>query len=318
MLVTIGIPVYNRVYAISKCIESVLSQETSLRFNVLIVDNCSNDGTKEILKKYSTLEQVKVVFNTHNVGLANNWTKVFNYSEADYTYLLHSDDIMNDGALEKINQYLIKHKRADFIFGNVDILKNDCIQRGVFKKKYSTGYISNAYLLNNYYYKGLHPAPPQTWIVRKGVVKAMGGFIDNICCDFNMSFKIIASEYKIGYINESLATWVLHEDNIGGGKYENHRKALINSIEDLKDNYRAYNIELNALLNIDKYLKKYHMKELLLENKTELAAEIILENKTISLLNINDVLLLVFYLSRINLIYPLRLARDFFLNRQLK
>ena len=44
------IPVYNRAKTISDAVQSALSQQTNFKFNVIVVDNHSTDGTGEILK----------------------------------------------------------------------------------------------------------------------------------------------------------------------------------------------------------------------------------------------------------------------------
>jgi len=56
-LVTIGIPVYNEVNFVAQTIESVLSQ-THKNFILLISDNCSTDGSKEVLRNYALKDSV--------------------------------------------------------------------------------------------------------------------------------------------------------------------------------------------------------------------------------------------------------------------
>ena len=49
---SIGLPVYNEIKYVEKTLDSILSQ--SLKFHeLIIVDNHSNDGTYQILNKYS-------------------------------------------------------------------------------------------------------------------------------------------------------------------------------------------------------------------------------------------------------------------------
>ena len=50
------IPVYNRAKTIRDAVESALGQKTNFRFNVIVVDNHSNDGTTEILEKMKASE----------------------------------------------------------------------------------------------------------------------------------------------------------------------------------------------------------------------------------------------------------------------
>ena len=50
--VIVAITTYNLKDYIRQCLDSVLSQETSFEFSLIIADDCSKDGTVEILKEY--------------------------------------------------------------------------------------------------------------------------------------------------------------------------------------------------------------------------------------------------------------------------
>ena len=49
---SIGLPIYNEVKFVEKTLDSILSQSFNF-FEFIIVDNYSNDGTYELLKKYN-------------------------------------------------------------------------------------------------------------------------------------------------------------------------------------------------------------------------------------------------------------------------
>ena len=52
------IPVRNRISTLEDAIKSVLKQKTSFKFNLIIVDNHSTDGTTELIRKYSEDERL--------------------------------------------------------------------------------------------------------------------------------------------------------------------------------------------------------------------------------------------------------------------
>jgi len=306
MKITVGIPVFNRVNTIGNCIESVLFQKTDTDVDILVVDNCSNDGTKNLLQGYANNEKINIIYNTENVGLANNWSKVFKEANGDFVYLLHSDDIMLPGALEAVAKFLNSYPLVDFAFGNVHVSRKGKLQKTVFKKRKGTGYLDNKWLLNKFYFKGLHPSPPQTWILKKGIVEQMGGFINNnICCDFNMSFKIVASNFKIGYINKSLAVWVLNGDNVGGGEMEKHKVDLIAAIQDIQKNEALLNLNMDKLDSIGDYLDKYHVLELLKAGKNKKALKLGLPKTLHPLSSPIDFFICLFFIIKINFIKPI-------------
>lgn len=306
MKITVGIPVFNRVNTIVNCIESVLFQKTDTDVDILVVDNCSNDGTKDLLQGYGNNEKINILYNTENVGLANNWSKVFKKANGDFIYLLHSDDIMLPGTLEAVAQFLTSYPLVDFAFGNVNVSRNGKLQKNVFKKRKGTGYLDNKWLLKEFYFKGVHPSPPQTWILKKGIVEQMGGFINNnICCDFNMSFKIVASNFKVGYINKSLAVWVLNGDNIGGGEMEKHRVDLIAAVKDVRNNAEIMSIPPESLNNIENYIGKRRVLELLKAGRNKKALKLGLPKMLRPLLSPIDFFICLFFISRINFIKPI-------------
>ena len=59
---------YNQKDYISEAIESFLMQKTNFNFEILIHDDCSTDGTIEILKKYEEKypELIKVIYEKEN------------------------------------------------------------------------------------------------------------------------------------------------------------------------------------------------------------------------------------------------------------
>lgn len=311
MKITVGIPVYNRKTKIKACIDSVLNQNLpeDHNYTVLVVDNNSNDGTKDILKEYESNSRVEVVYNKENVGLAGNWTKVFNTANSDYIFLLHSDDLLKEGALLKVFNFLKEFPNCDFGFGNVDIINETHTRKNIFSlKNKGNQLLNNNWLLDNYFYKASHPCPPQTWFIRKGIIEEMGGFIDkNMCCDFNMSFKIVASNYKIGYINSSLTKWMIHGENIGGGDIRKHKNDLLKAIDDLHDQTEKLGLNADKMQNIKSWVEKEELLKYLKIGERKEAREKVktLTRKQFNTSSLKESLMLIFKYSGINLVKPL-------------
>lgn len=87
------VPVYNERATIERLLEAVVSVDTGLTLEVLVGDDGSNDGTREILSRL-TLPGVKVVFMPENVGrggvLKHLWTlatgDILVHQDADLEY----------------------------------------------------------------------------------------------------------------------------------------------------------------------------------------------------------------------------------------
>ena len=89
------IPVKNRVRTIKDAIDSVLSQETTFPFNLLIVDNHSNDGTSEAIESYTSNSKViHIRPERHDLGIGGCWDLAVNRPECGrFAVQLDSDDI---------------------------------------------------------------------------------------------------------------------------------------------------------------------------------------------------------------------------------
>ena len=95
--VSVCIPVFNMAAFIGKAIDSVLAQSFS-DFEVVVCDNCSSDGTREILENYSD-PRVKVFYNETNIGMTGNFNRVLEKSSGTYIKILEADDMLFPEAL---------------------------------------------------------------------------------------------------------------------------------------------------------------------------------------------------------------------------
>jgi glycosyltransferase involved in cell wall biosynthesis len=98
--VSVLIPLYNCSKYIDQAVESVLNQTYSA-FELIIVDNCSTDGSFEKVRKYNTDERVKIFRNDTNIGMARNFNQCILYSRGEYIKFLCSDDYFEHDLLEE-------------------------------------------------------------------------------------------------------------------------------------------------------------------------------------------------------------------------
>ena len=89
------IPVKNRVKTIKDAIESVLNQETDFPFNLIIVDNHSNDGTSEAIASYNNNPKIiHIQPQRTDLGIGGCWDVAINHSQCGrFAIQLDSDDI---------------------------------------------------------------------------------------------------------------------------------------------------------------------------------------------------------------------------------
>ena len=102
-LVSIIILTYNQIDFTMKCLDSVFNNTTYPNFEVILVDNCSVDGTREYLMNVeSQYNNVKLILNDKNYGFAQGNNIGINESVGDYIVLLNNDTILTYGWLNRM------------------------------------------------------------------------------------------------------------------------------------------------------------------------------------------------------------------------
>jgi glycosyltransferase involved in cell wall biosynthesis len=99
--VSLGMPVYNGEKHIEAALESILAQ-TFEDFELIICDNCSDDGTEEICRAFVAREsRIRYRRNVRNVGAAANYNLTFELSCGKYFKWFAHDDVCAPAHLDK-------------------------------------------------------------------------------------------------------------------------------------------------------------------------------------------------------------------------
>jgi hypothetical protein len=93
------IPVRNRVKTISDAIESVLKQKTNFKFNLIVIDNHSNDGTTEAISAFAKKDErlIHYIPERNDLGIGGCWNAGVHHQKCGrFAAQLDSDDIYKD------------------------------------------------------------------------------------------------------------------------------------------------------------------------------------------------------------------------------
>lgn len=98
-VLTVCIPVFNAERTINRCIQAVL-RNLPEHSNVLVVDNCSTDRTREIVRSVAERDcRLRLVSNAHNLGRIGNWNKCLELADGVYLKFALANDVLLDNSL---------------------------------------------------------------------------------------------------------------------------------------------------------------------------------------------------------------------------
>lgn len=123
--VTIGMAVYNGENYIREAIESILNQ-TFTDFELIISDNASTDGTKQICEHYAAQDsRIKYSRNTQNLGAVPNLNRTFELASGEYFKWSDHDDILAPEFLEQTVAALDRHTDVIVCYPRVKLIDAD-------------------------------------------------------------------------------------------------------------------------------------------------------------------------------------------------
>tara|TARA_B110000483_G_C18190182_1_gene540599 strand:+ start:1758 stop:2432 length:675 start_codon:yes stop_codon:yes gene_type:complete len=112
--VSVIIPVFNQEIYISRCLRSILDQSLDKdEYEIIVIDDGSKDKTKKILQNFK--DQIKVIFNKNNKGLAYSLNKGIKNSKGRFIVRLDSDDYVNREYLKILQMYLLYNNESNAV-----------------------------------------------------------------------------------------------------------------------------------------------------------------------------------------------------------
>lgn len=125
MNVSVVCGTWNRLEMVIQMIEAVLAQ-TRQADTIIIVDDCSTDGTYSALKqRYVDNKKVKIYQQLKNTGGVPNWNSAVNYANTDLIAWCSDDDRFFTDHLEKAVKFLEENPEVDIVHaGFCEVVEN--------------------------------------------------------------------------------------------------------------------------------------------------------------------------------------------------
>jgi GT2 family glycosyltransferase len=110
--VSILIVTYNSCAVLSECLDSIAA-ETRLPYEIIIVDNNSQDDTVALVRTY--YPQVVLIENKQNVGFATAVNQVSRASVGTYLLLLNPDTRVQMNAIDRLVAFMEQHTKVGIV-----------------------------------------------------------------------------------------------------------------------------------------------------------------------------------------------------------
>jgi glycosyltransferase involved in cell wall biosynthesis len=123
-LISVKMITYNHLPYISQAIEAVLKQEIKFPFELVIGEDCSTDGTRELVLNYENKYPniIRVIKSDTNVGMKKNSLRTLMACRGKYISYCEGDDYWhNPLKLQKQAEYLEAHPECGLIYSSYDV-----------------------------------------------------------------------------------------------------------------------------------------------------------------------------------------------------
>lgn len=259
-LVSIIIPTKNKKHILEKCLNSVLQKTTYTPYEIIIVDNGSDEpATIEFLEELSKIEQIKVIYYPVPFNFSRINNHALKHARGSVLLFLNNDtEVISPDWLEEMVSHIVKPEVG--AVGAKLYYPNDTIQHAgvilgigdvaghAFRhfERNSTGYFARTMLTQE-----LSAVTGACLMVKREVFEEVGGFDEQLAVAFNdvdLCIKIRQKGYKI--IWTPFAQLYHHEgisgsrDTVDNPRFQKEIKLMQQKWGNLLMNDPAYNPNL--------------------------------------------------------------------------
>lgn len=260
-IVSIVCVCYNQVDFIEKTIKGFLSQKTAFDFEVIIGDDCSTDGTTEIILEYqkNNIDVIKPIIRGKNIGGGRNLINCLEKATGDYIAYCEGDDYwIDDFKLQKQYNLLESNCDAGLVWTDIDLndLQGKKVVKSVFKNSHLPIFSNfEEILINKPFFA------PSTWFYRKQYKNLFSNYLDYADGTLPFILDVIMST-KILYINEVTGVYTKRSEstsnNINPIKRYNFAKSVYKIQLDYSNKYCVSDVVIkNVKINHYKSLLHY-------------------------------------------------------------
>ena len=221
MNISVIIPTFNRKETLKRAIQSVVMQSYT-PYEIIVIDDGSDDGTKEWLK--DNYPNVKYIYQM-NSGVSSARNKGIKFARGDWIALLDSDDEWLPSKLKDQANEIELNPAAKFLHTNEIWIRNGVRVNQMKKHKKYGGYIFEKCL-------DMCRISPSSVLIKKDIFDEIGMFDETlkVCEDYDLWLRF-ASKYPVHFLDQPLIK-----------KYGGHSDQL-SKVDDGIESYRIRSLK---------------------------------------------------------------------------
>lgn len=232
-LVTFFIPSYNHIKYVEQSIISVCEQ-TYQNLDVIVIDDGSIDGSHELISKLQEKYNFKYIHRP-NKGLIRTLNEALEIAQGEYFCWGGSDDIFIKDKVEKQVKFFEKNPEYALCYGKMIFIDGN--DKTI--KEAKTKHNKSGYVFDDLIYRCFITLP--TVMVKTDILKEFGFDTNFFLEDYPLWLKI-AKKYKIGFLDEILTYYRLHDTNVS-----NDLNKMIIEVNRILDEWKNDPIYPNAI-----------------------------------------------------------------------
>ncbi len=229
--VSVVMAVYNGERSVRKTIESVLSQ-TYRDFEFVIINDCSTDGTVDVIQSYPD-SRIVISTNTTNIGQTRSLNLGLTHSRGTYIARTDAGDISLPKRFETQVAYLEAHVEVAVVgTGAIRYDPRGRVIDVVHMPDDTIGMQQKSIIMG--------PLLHISTMMRKGIILQVGGYCPDydISADFELWSKLLQRGFRLSNIPEVLAGYEVSMDSFGS--IHRNNKVLTEASQIIRSNVDAF------------------------------------------------------------------------------
>tara|TARA_B100001248_G_scaffold252661_1_gene229082 strand:+ start:16664 stop:17461 length:798 start_codon:yes stop_codon:yes gene_type:complete len=246
--VSVLMTVYNTAKYLDRSINSIIKQ-TYKNFELIIVDDGSEDNSKKIISSYKN-KKIKKFFLKKNVGRINALKYAIKKSSGKYIAILDSDDVSNTNRLNTQVKFFKSKKEIMLIASKVTFIDDKNNKLFSYPKKFDAINYNEVVHFRNIF-------PFSTVMFRREVLKNVPLFSRKIKYAFDYDFVLrVKKKYKIFLIPKILGQFTRRENSLTTNENLSFQRIsdLINILNYSKNNFNL-TLKIKILVNTKIFLE---------------------------------------------------------------